>query len=168
MEIRRERAGDEDGIRLVLCQAFGQGAEANLVDRLRGARGGEISLVAEDAGQVVGHVFFTRVGLQEGGGDLSLLGLGPMGVLPERQRAGIGSRLVEAGLEACRQDDADAVVIVGHPEYYPRFGFRPASEFRLRCEFPIPAELFMAIELRQGSLEGRQGLVRYAPEFGRI
>jgi putative acetyltransferase len=168
MEIRAEAKGDAAGIRKVLGQAFGSGAEASLVDKLRGAGAGVVSLVAEDQGLVVGHIYFTRVGLQEGGEQLALLGLGPMGVLPERQRQGIGSRLVAAGLEACREEEADAVVIVGHPEYYPRFGFRPASAFGLRCEFPIPAELFMALELRPGALAGHRGLVRYAPEFGRI
>lgn len=168
MQVRPEQKGDEDAIRKVHTQAFGQGgAEAALVDRLRAGGAAAVSLVAVVDGGVAGHVVFSRVGLQAGGGPL-LFGLGPMGVLPARQRRGVGAALVAAGLDACRREHADGVVLVGHPEYYPRFGFRPAAEFGLRCEFPVPAPFFMAIELADGGLAGHAGLVRYSPEFGKL
>lgn len=93
-----------------------------------------------------------------------VMGLGPMAVAPAFQRRGIGSLLVRAGLQECASRGCDAVVVLGHPEFYPRFRFRPASAFQLRCEFDVPDEAFMALELRPGSI-ARGGLVRYRPEF---
>jgi putative acetyltransferase len=90
-----------------------------------------------------------------------------MAVLPEYQRQGIGSRLVREGLEECRRMGCDVVVVVGHPGYYPRFGFAPASRKGLRCEYPVPDEVFMVAELKPDALRGR-GLVKYRPEFGGV
>jgi len=91
-----------------------------------------------------------------------------MAVLPAHQRKGIGSRLVQAGLEECRRAGHEIVVLVGHPEYYPRFGFLPAKRFGIRYEEEVPEEAFMLIELREGALAGRSGIVRYQPEFGSV
>lgn len=88
-----------------------------------------------------------------------------MSVVPGRQRAGIGSLLVATGLRECAGDGVEAVVVVGHPEFYGRFGFRPAREFNLRCEFDVPDDVFMALELRSGALQGRTGVVHYLEEF---
>jgi putative acetyltransferase len=88
--------------------------------------------------------------------------------LPGRQKQGIGSRLVEAGLDECRRAGFDVVVVLGHPEYYPRFGFRPASIFGLRSEYDVPDPVFMAMELTPGAAMGVQGLVRYHEAFARV
>jgi putative acetyltransferase len=88
-----------------------------------------------------------------------------MAVLPELQNQGIGSRLVREGLDECRRIGCDVVVVVGHPEYYPRFGFVPASQKGLCCEYPVPDEVFMALELKPGALANQEGLLRYRPEF---
>ena len=93
------------------------------------------------------------------------MGLAPMAVLPEYQKRGIGSALVERGFDECRRIGHNIVVVVGHPEYYPRFGFTPAREQGLGCEFDVPDEVFMVAELSPGTLDGRQGLVKYHPEF---
>lgn len=164
--IRAERAGDVPAVRRLNELAFGQPEEAALVDALRAAADPHVSLVAADGDQIVGHIFFSPVSI--GPDDGAAMGLAPMAVLPERQRRGVGSMLVRAGLEECRRIGRDAVVVLGHPEYYPRFGFRRASRLGLRCEYAVPDEAFMAVELEPGALAGRRGLVRYRPEFGEV
>jgi putative acetyltransferase len=161
--IRAERPGDADGIRDTNALAFGEPLEARLVDALRGAPG-SLSLVAIDDGRVVGHIFFTPVTI-EPPVTRRMAGLAPMAVRPECQRSGIGSQLIRAGLEECRRHGYSAVVVLGHPEYYPRFGFVPAHTYGLTCEFPSPPEAFMAVELEAGALRGVRGLVRYMPQF---
>ena len=91
-----------------------------------------------------------------------------MAVLPELQRQGIGSVLVKAGLEACRKANHKGVVVLGHPDYYPRFGFVPASKYGITSEYDAPDEAFMAIELCQGALQGQAGIARYQPEFNNL
>ncbi len=94
------------------------------------------------------------------------MGLGPMAVIPERQRGGVGSRLVEEGLERCRLSGCEAVFVLGHPDYYPRFGFVTAARKNFRCAYDVPDEAFMLKELTPGALDASAGgLVRYLPEF---
>jgi putative acetyltransferase len=162
--VRAETAEDIPAVRRVNELAFGQPAEADLVDALRANARPHVSLVAVSEGQVVGHIFFSPVTLEADDSAL-ILGLGPMAVVPGRQNQGVGSRLVREGLEECRRIGCDVVVVVGHPEYYPRFGFVPASRKGLRCEYPVPDEVFMVAELKPNALSGK-GLVRYRPEFG--
>ncbi len=165
--IRAETAEDIPSVRLVNELAFGQPGEAGLVDALRASAQPHISLVATRQGQVVGHIFFSPVTLEAADSAL-ILGLAPMAVLPEHQGQGVGSQLVREGLKECRRIGCDVVVVVGHPEYYPRFGFVPASQKGLRCEYPVPDEVFMVAELKPDALSGRQGLVKYRPEFGAV
>jgi putative acetyltransferase len=96
------------------------------------------------------------------------MGLAPMAVLPARQRQGIGSALVRDGLGRCRELGYEAVVVLGHPGYYPRFGFVPASRFGIGCEYDVPAEVFMALELVPGALRGKPGTIRYHPAFAEL
>lgn len=164
MVVRREVPPDFDAVRIVNERAFGQPDEARIVDALRGLADA-ISLVAVLDNQVVGHILFTPVSIDGTDPRLSASGLAPMAVLPEFQRRGIGSALVHAGLEACRAAGHDLVVVLGHAEYYPKFGFVTAAKHGLRCEYPVPPEVFMVNELRPGSLARARGLVRYRPEF---
>jgi putative acetyltransferase len=127
-----------------------------------------LSLVAEQDGVVVGHILLSPVRVDTPGAQLAAVGLGPMAVLPELQRRGIGRRLIEESLERLRSLGHEAVVVVGHPQYYPRFGFMRASQLGLRWEMDCPNEAFMAMELRPGALAGRAGVVRYHPEFGSL
>ena len=165
LTIRPERDSDAPAVRRVNLAAFPTAAEADLVDSLRRQGASVVSLVAQHAdSEPVGHILVSPVTLS-GVDDVRMLGLAPMAVEPDRQRQGIGSQLVRAGIEACRKAGAGAVVVVGHPAFYPRFGFVPASRLRLRCEYDVPDEVFMALELVPGVLAGRSGLVQYHPAF---
>ena len=163
--IREERQGDAERIRGVNLAAFETGTEADLVDALRQQATPLVSLVAEDAANLIGHIMFSPVTLA-GDPGLTLMGLAPMAVVPSRQRQGVGSTLVREGLERCRRLNAAAVVVLGHPEYYPRFGFLPAVRWSLRSEYDVSEEVFMVRELRDGVLTGRSGTIRYHPVFG--
>lgn len=168
MQIRPEAVADLPAIRHVLAQAFGRTAEADLVDRLR-AQGHTIALlVAVLDDRIVGYIAFSPLSLASATPTRPIAGLGPMAVLPDLQRRGIGGRLVQEGLTACRQAGYGGVVVLGHPGYYPRFGFLPASTFRLICAYPVPDEVFMALELHPGALQGCHGLVRYHPAFDQV
>jgi len=162
--IREERKEDFEEIRRLNEGAFGQPVEGDLIDALRAGGAVTVSLVAEVEGQMVGHILFSPVTVT-GGDDLKAVGLGPMAVLPEHQRRGIGSLLIRKGLEYCRRAGIQAVVVLGHPDYYPRFGFRRASSWGLRCEFDAPDEAFMALELIPNILSGRSGVVNYHAAF---
>ncbi len=166
--VRPERSEDAASIRAVNLSAFGQPDEADLVDALRSAGKVTTSLVAAIGERVVGHILFSPVTIVSASGEIPAVGLGPMAVLPDLQRRGIGGVLVEQGLEACRSAAHDLVVVLGHAEYYPRFGFVPASRFGVGCEYDVPDEVFMAIELRPGAFDGVSGTARYAPEFGAV
>ena len=165
--IRREIPRDIPLIHGVNAAAFDTTAEARLVDALRAAGAATLSLVAEERGEIVGHILFSPVTI-EGRPGLDVVGLAPMAVVPARQRQGIGSRLVREGLAELRQKGCVGVVVLGHPRYYPRFGFVPASRLGLRCEYDSPDEAFMALELVPGALAGPPGLVRYHPELSRL
>jgi putative acetyltransferase len=164
MRIRRERAADVAAVRRVNEAAFDTSAEADLVDRLRAEAQPVISVVADEDGLLIGHILFSPVTLSSDP-DLQIMGLAPMAVLPDWQRRGIGSALIHAGLDECRLKGAVAVVVVGHSGYYPRFGFKPASTFGIRCEFDVPDEAFMALELMRGTLDGKRGTIAYPPAF---
>lgn len=144
--------------------AFDTPMEAGLVDRLRDAAQPVISMVAVDVEKVVGHVLFSPVVLSEHD-YLRIMGLAPMAVAPEYQRKGVGSALVRAGLERCKALGYGAVVVLGHPEYYPRFGFVPAARFGVRCVYDAPEEAFMLVELQPGYLDGAQGTIFYHATF---
>jgi putative acetyltransferase len=167
MDIRLERVTDVAAIRAVNRAAFETRTEADLVDALRAQATPIISLVADDAGSIVGHILFSPVTLS-GHSTLTIMGLAPMAVLPTEQRRGIGSALVPAGLERCAQIGCAAVIVLGHPEYYPRFGFVPASRFGIASEYDVPDDVFMALELEPGVLQGKSGTVRYHAAFANV
>ena len=127
-----------------------------------------LSLVAVEDGRVVGHILFSPVTIESGERTFSAVGLAPMAVLPELQHRGVGSQLVKAGLDECRKAGCERVVVLGHPEYYPRFGFVPASRYGIGCEYDVPDEVFMALELREGVLLDCHGIAKYQPEFNEV
>jgi putative acetyltransferase len=162
--VRAETPGDEDAVREVNEAAFGRREEARLVDVLRAAPTTR-SLVAIVDERIVGNIVFSPVRVEGSAATIQIAGLAPMAVVPGRQRIGIGGLLIRAGLADCRRFGYQAVVVVGHPQYYPRFGFVPAHTKGLSFPGPVPLEAFMVLELETGVLEGLGGVVRYAPEF---
>jgi putative acetyltransferase len=163
--IRRERPEDIAAIHKVHELAFGRRAEADLVDALRTSGKATLSLVALEDGHIVGHILFSPVTIDAADRMFPAVGLAPMAVLPERQRHGIGSQLVKAGLLECRNAGYECVVVLGHPTYYPRFGFVQASRYGLKSEYEVPDEAFMVWAWHDEVLRDRGGVVRYQPEF---
>jgi len=162
--IRPEADHDLAAIWNVNQAAFEGDAEANLVDALRDGGFAEVSLVAEINGEVVGHIIFSRITIATEVGAVDALSLAPMAVLPKYQRQGIGSRLMEAGLEACRVRGHRIVIVLGHPEFYRRFGF--TAELARPLESPFGGgEAWMALELVPGALTRVEGRVEYSPPF---
>ena len=165
--IRPETAEDYAAIREVTLLAFGQEVEARLVEGLRRLPDfiPELSLVAVRGEQVVGHILFSPMVIETDKGAIPALSLAPVSVRPECQNQGIGSELVREGLERCRSLEHEVVVVVGHPPYYPRFGFSSARAKGLEAPFEVPDEAFLVLELAPGALDGVAGVIRYPPPF---
>lgn len=167
VKIRPETEKDYPKITEVNDLAFGQRNEGILVKQLRKTEkySPKLSLVAELDDEIIGHILFYPVEIQSGASGFLTLSLGPMGVVPEYQRRGVGSQLVAKGLKAARALNHESVIVVGHPDYYPKFGFKPASQWKIKVPFEVPDEAFMALELVEGGLKGKSGTVAYPPEF---
>lgn len=168
INIRNETPEDRQAIRIVVESAFGGPDEAILVERLREAGKAAISLVATEDDRVIGHILFSRVTLESHPDDdrpLAAIGLAPLAVLPEFQNRGVGSLLTRAGLEECRKAGYQCAVVLGHPHYYPRFGFVPSVRHQIKSEFAVSDETFMVLELEENALQNRAGIMKYEPEF---
>lgn len=167
MLLRAETPADYEAIRQVNRAAFGKDAEGRLVDELRDGGDARLSLVAEDNGQIVGHILFSELPIRTSGGIVNALALAPMAVIPGRQRQGVGSALVREGLRLCQEQGHRIVVVLGHVEYYPRFGFSPKRAESLACSF-YSGPALMALELVAGALHGVSGEVEYALPFQNV
>jgi putative acetyltransferase len=166
LQIRPARLQDAAALRELLIAAFDGPAEAALVEALQASGIELISLVAERGDQLLGQILFSPATLPNDATPGRYFCLAPMAVAPAQQRRGIGSALVEAGLQACCAAQIDALFVLGHPDYYPRFGFRRADEFGIACEFSAPAEAWMALLLRAGALGNcRAATVHFHPAF---
>lgn len=171
MIIRKESDADQAAIYQIHLDAFGQKEEPELVDRLRMSEDylSELSLVAEEDGILLGHILFTRSWIIDSSGKKHpTLTLAPIGVHPGHQGKGIGKKLVWAGLVKATESGEHSVHVLGHPSYYPQFGFETASIHGIRCPFPAPEEAFMAMALKPGGLDGISGMVQYAAVFNRM
>jgi putative acetyltransferase len=165
IEIRHENPGDGPAIRAVNEQAFPTPAEANVVDALRRRNAFVLSMVAIADDKIVAHILFTHVTITDGQLQFWALGLAPLAVLPHYQRKGIGSKLLTIALDNCRDLGYDIVVVLGHPEFYTKFGFVPAKKYGIKCGLDVPEDLFMVLQLRKNALTGITGTVGYQDEF---
>lgn len=161
IQIRPEQTEDIAAIRDLNRRAFGQDHEGRIVDAIRANGGAQLSLVAVDEDRVVGHIMYSALQI----GQVEGRALGPMAVDPEVQRQGIGTKLVDAGNARVRLDGGPFVVVVGHPEFYPRFGFRPARPLGITCEWEVPDDVFMILVLDETKMSGATGRAAYRPEF---
>ncbi len=167
-EVPRDYKETEDVVKKAFeHMEFADHTEHILVARLRKGDAfiKELSLVATSEGRIIGHILFTKLDIVDGNKVYPSLGLAPLSVSPEFQRMGVGKLLMEEGLKRCTDLGYTSVILLGHPSYYPRFGFRKASDFNIRAPFPAPDEAFMALELVPGSLSKVQGIVKYPKEF---
>ena len=164
MLIRPETPEDFAAIAALNRDAFGGDGEAELIERLRDDGLVAVSLVAVEAGAIAGHILFSNLAVELDGRPVRAVALAPMCVRHDRQRRGVGSALVRNGLDAVRDAGYRAVIVLGHPEYYPRFGF--SSDVDAKLASPVPGNAFMALELVPGALHGASGKVTYPAAFG--
>ena len=164
MEIRGRTAADDAAIRQLNDDTFGGHYESRLIEDLRAAGLDAVELVAVENDDIVGHILFSVLATTIDRQTVPALALAPMAVRPDRQRRGIGSALVRAGLDLARDRDWRAIIVLGHKGYYPRFGFSAALARPL--EAPFSGDAFMALELAPDALRGEKGRVTYPPAFG--
>lgn len=168
ISIRFEQPEDIPHVHSINQQAFEQTVEADIVDKLRKACPTSFSLVAEEDNRLIGHILFSPVVVENTGCRVMGMGLGPMAVLPARQRQGIGSALVRRGLDILRERNCPFIIVLGHPEFYPRFGFEIASRHGLSSQWEgVPDEAFMVLILDDDTMKGVSGIVRYRDEFNK-
>lgn len=169
VEIREERPDDVAAIREVNRRAFGQDQEGNIVDAMRSNGAVLLSLVATLNSEVVGHVMYSPATVGDGEtGAAAGAALGPMSVVPEHQRHGIGSKLIEAGTQKLKDAGCPFIIVLGHANYYPRFGFTPASALGIKCEWDVPDDVFMVLVLDHSKMHGVSGLAKYRHEFSTV
>ncbi|MFX1521000.1 MAG: GNAT family N-acetyltransferase [Promethearchaeota archaeon] len=168
MEIRIRQEVKEDYKRVyeINKMAFGQENESKLIEKIR--RGPnfvpELSLVAEKDNEIVGHILFSKMKIV-GESEYETLMLAPLAVIPKLQKQGIGGKLIKKGIEKAIELGFDSIIVVGHKDYYPKFGFQKASKWGVQCPFEVPEGAFMAIELTEKALENKAGVVQFPEEF---
>lgn len=164
--IRKEEEKDHKQIYEVNKLAFQQENESKLIEKIRKSENfiPELSIVAEIDNRIVGHIFFSKIKII-GDSDYESLALAPMAVIPEFQKRGIGSELIKKGIDKAKELGFDSIIVLGHKEYYPKFGFQRASKWNIKCPFEVPDDVFMAIELTEKAFEGAAGTVEYPDEF---
>jgi len=168
MEIRIRQEVKEDHKRVyeITKMAFDQENESKLIEKIRSGPNfiPELSLVAEKDNEIVGHILFSKIKIV-GESEYETLMLAPIAVIPELQKQGIGGKLIKNGIEKAIELGFDSIIVVGHKDYYPKFGFQKASKWGIKCPFEVPDGAFMAIELTENALENKAGVVQFPEEF---
>ncbi|HDR3886817.1 TPA: N-acetyltransferase [Bacillus cereus] len=171
IKIRQEQQNDYSKTEEVVKEAFSNEEfsdkkEHELVKRIRecDAFVPALSIVAVDE-EIVGHIMLSKITIEQGGTTVDSLALAPVSVAPGHQKKGIGGKLIVAALEKAKELGYGSVVVLGHPEYYPKFGFKKASDWNIKAPFEVPDEVFMAMELRENALQGVEGVVQYSSAF---
>ncbi|EEL86966.1 N-acetyltransferase [Bacillus cereus] len=169
--IRQEQKNDYSKTEEVVKQAFlneefSDKTEHELVKRIRKCDAfiPELSLVAVDEG-IVGHILLSKISIEQDGTSVESLALAPVSVARGHQKKGIGGKLIGAALEKAKELGYGSVVVLGHPEYYPKFGFKKTSDWNIKAPFEVPDEVFMVMELRENALQGVEGVVQYSSAF---
>ena len=166
MIIRQEKPEDIKAIHTLNEQAFGALEEANIIDKLRDTCKGLLSLVAAEKNKIVGHILFSPATIEGKHGVVEGMGLAPMAVLPEMQRQGIGTQLVKKGIKYLERTKCPFIIVLGHPEYYPRFGFEIASKYGIKSQWEgVPDEAFMILWLDKSMMNRVSGIGKYKDEF---
>jgi len=167
IKIRNEQKNDYNQIRKINDLAFGQENEGKMIESLRKTSdyNASLSLVAEIKEKIVGHILFYPVKIKNEKEEYTVLSLAPIAVHPEYQSKGIGSKLVKTGLQIAKENNFDIVIVVGHPKYYPRFGFKPAGNWGIKHPFDVPNDVFLALELKDNALKNCRGKVEYPKEY---
>ena len=170
IQLDAEQEADHQQIFEVNRRAFNQPDEGQLVNKIRSGANfvPELSLVAKYDVKVIGHILFSKISILTGDSEFETLALAPVAVDPDYQKMGVGKKLIEAGLQKAGQLGFESVIVLGHPDYYPKFGFEPASKWRITCPFEAPDNAFMGVELKPGALGSKPGVVRYPVEFGEL
>lgn len=165
--IRNERKNDYDQITKINDLAFGQKNEGKMIEALRKTSDYNylLSLVAEIKHKIVGHILFYPIKIRNKANKCTVLSLAPIAVHPEYQNKGIGSKLIKRGLDIAKKLDFKVVIVVGHPKYYPRFGFTPAKNWGIKLPFDVPDDVFLALELKENTLKNCSGIVEFPKEY---
>jgi putative acetyltransferase len=166
--IQQESPKDLNNIYEINKLSFGEETEAKIVNALREADELVLSLVAQIDNKTIGYIAFSEVKIVSENKTHKAIGLGPMAILPEYQRKGYGSKLIEEGLTILTERGYGIVVVLGHPNFYPKFGFIPSEKYGIRCEYECPPEAFMIKELKHNSLMGIGGIVHYSSMFSEV
>lgn len=171
VKIRQEKRGDYNAVYEINSKAFGQDNESKLVDLLRmsDAFVPELSLVAAVDNKLVGHILFTKIKIiADNKNEFESLALAPMAVKPEFQKKGIGGQLIRRGLEIATKLNFQSVIVLGHKDYYPRFGFVATDKWKIKAPFDVPKDVFMGLELVKNGLKNVSGTVKYPEEFEKV
>lgn len=170
INLRPEQPSDYEWITRVNDLSFQRKAEGKLVEELRKLKDFDpgLSIVAESGDEIIGHILFTQVTIENNTKVYQSLTLAPMAVLPEYQKRSIGKLLVIYGLQMAKDAGYESVIVLGHPSYYPKLGFKKASNWNIKSPFPAPNEAFMAIELIKGCLDHVEGKVIFPPAFDEV
>ena len=168
--IEAETEGDYEQITRLHAIAFNGDGEARLVEKLRRTPIyiPELSLVAKYRNAIIGHILFYPIKINTCRKKCNSLALAPVSVIPSFQNRKVGSRLIKEGLEKAQKLGFKSVIVVGHPEYYPRFGFEKASKYGISAPFHVPDNALFAIELQKDGLKNCSGIIEYPSEYNEI